>query len=180
MKKHSKLWVLFHHPLGTLWRWFLTLLVLIMILECLAIQLVGNTENWIALFGSFYVALCIAQRHYNKEELYPKSKKNHTFLKFLFSSAVAANNSMNRKQKAMEDALMSGFMGSQSSNRAAEERLQQARRQADMNARARYDALDSAKKAEYDARDAALRGKDKAAYQYQNQADYWYEQSKRY
>lgn len=86
---------------------------------------------------------------------------------------------MNRKQKAMSDAFIDGFVGSSSAEREAEERLRQARKQSDMAARARYDALDRAKKAEYDARDAALRGKDKAAYQYQNQADYWYNQSKR-
>lgn len=179
MKKHSKLWVLFHHPIGALWRCFITLLVFSIILMCLSIELMGNTANWIFLIFCIYVGLSFTQKHYNQEELYPKAKKNHTFLKFLFSSAVAANDSMNRKQKAMSDAFIDGFVGSSSAEREAEERLRQARKQADMAARARYDALDRAKKAEYDARDAALRGKDKAAYQYQNQADYWYNQSKR-
>ena len=59
----------------------------------------------------------------------------------------------------------------------AQYRAQQ--KQADAAARARWNALDRQKKAEWDARDAALRGKDKAARQYQNQADLWREKSRR-
>lgn len=77
----------------------------------------------------------------------------------------------------MQNGIQDAIMGSFSSK--SEDAWQKARRQADADARARWDAIDRQKKAEWDARDAALRGKDKAAYQYQNQADYWWKQSKR-
>lgn len=161
-------------------RCILTLFVISILLDGMDIHVYFSTAAGnILLAVSFFIGLCISQHHFNKEDPCPRTKKDHKVLKFLFSSAAAANKSMDRRQKAMEDALMRGLMGSPSSSRAAEERLRQARKKADMDARARYDALDNAKKAEYDARDAALRGKDRAAYQYQNQADYWYEQSKR-
>ena len=53
------------------------------------------------------------------------------------------------------------------------------REAADRAARERWDAIDRQKKAEWDARDAALRGKDKAAWKYKNDADYWRNQSRR-
>ncbi len=79
-------------------------------------------------------------------------------------------------QKGMSDAIYNSF----SSHDSREEAYRQQRREADQRAKDRWDAIDRQKKAEWDARDAALRGKDKAAYNYKNQADYWRNQSKRY
>lgn len=76
----------------------------------------------------------------------------------------------------MSDAIYKSF----SSSDAREEAYREQRRQADQRARARWDAVDRQKKAEWDAKDAALRGKDRAAYKYKNQADYWKNQSKKY
>lgn len=181
MQKHSKLWILFHHPFGVVGRTILVLFVILVLLESQSIY-VGETASKILLCISFFIGLCLTQRKYNREEMYPsqKSKKKHSFFRFLFSSAMSANSAMNRRQKAMEDAMTDGITDWFKGNSRADDSWRQAQREADRAARARYDARDRMKKAEYDARDAALRGKDKAAYQYKNQADYWYNESKKY
>ena len=181
MKKHSKIWVLFRHPLRTFITWIIVMLIFVIVLDFLGINSCTENEFIMILLVTLFIALCITQRHYNKEasipiqQQQPKRKKRG-----LLGIMLSANRAYDRKQKSIEDALMGAMMGSFSSNnREAEARHREAMRKADADARARYDAINNMKKAEYDARDAALRGKDKAAYQYQNRADYWYKQSKR-
>ena len=67
-------------------------------------------------------------------------------------------------------------MGSGRTNTSS---YQEQQKKANQDAWNRWHAQDMQKKAEWDARDAALRGKDKAARQRQNDADYWRNQSRR-
>ena len=55
-----------------------------------------------------------------------------------------------------------------------------ARREADQRAKERYDARTNELKAEYDARTADGWGKDRAAQNFRNDADYWRKQQKKY
>ena len=65
--------------------------------------------------------------------------------------------------------------------REAEQAMRdQYRREENQRAKDRYDALDRQKKAEYDARTAASWGKDRAAQNFKNDADYWRNQRKKY
>lgn len=95
---------------------------------------------------------------------------------FIGSAIRSSNRRSDAFQRGMSDAIYKSF----SSSDAREEDYREQRRQADQRARARWDAVDRQKKAEWDAKDAALRGKDRAAYKYKNQADYWKNQSKKY
>ena len=179
---HSKIWVLFHHPLRTVGAWFLVLVIYFAFSLCIELPIPSGFMFKVILAITFYIALCIEQRPFNKEEMepQPRRKKKHGLLRFFVSSASSANQAYNRKQKDMEDALTSsltGFFSSRPDTSASQRRA--AQQKADAEAFARWTARDRQKKAEYDARDAALRGKDRAAYQYQQQADYWYNESKR-
>lgn len=53
-------------------------------------------------------------------------------------------------------------------------------READQRAKERYDARTNELKAEYDARTADGWGKDRAAQNFRNDADYWRKQQKKY
>ena len=185
---YSKLWVLFHHPIKVIMTWgFLMLGVSIFCLVAKIAFPSGFLRN-VIFAAAFLIALCIKQRYYNKHgdvddrdlEPQPQKQKKHSVARFVAASACAANQSYVRKQNEMEHAFMRSFTSSFSSSSddwAAKRRA--AQKKADAEAYARWTARDLQKKAEYDARDAALRGKDRAAYQYQRQADYWYNQSKR-
>lgn len=184
MKRHSKIGVMFCHPLKTLFNWVWVTLLYAMFQDSTQIYLFGTGKIGakITFAITFFIALCITQRHYNKLEMIPpqQRKKKRGLFGLLFSSVVAADRAMERKQQDMADAFGAAIMGSFEPDRGAEQRAREARRQADANARARYDALNNSKKASWDAADAAKRGKDKAAWQYKNQADYWDKQSRRY
>ncbi|MCI8317240.1 MAG: hypothetical protein HFG96_01745 [Lachnospiraceae bacterium] len=175
MKKYSMLRVIIFHPLKT----FILSIIMTFVLLCISIILninFGDDEMYVFLIGGVVSAAYILKRRYNKGYAggsTPKRKKS-----WLFGMVRHMNNSVDRYGNSVENALMNAFTGS--SSRAADEaRYRAQQQQADAAARARWNALDRQKKAEWDARDAALRGKDKAAYQYQNQADYWRKQSKR-
>lgn len=179
MKKRSKLWILFHHPIRViLYSALMFFAIGVILSEFTSIPL--YKIKTVLVIVSVFLGLCTTQSMHNKnlEKSEGTQRKRRGLLGLVFASASAVDRSMSRQQRAMEDAILSGLTGSSSPSEEA--RRQAARRQADANARARWDAIDRQKKAEYDARDAALRGKDKAAYQYQNQADYWYNESKRY
>lgn len=185
---YSKLWVLFHHPIKVIKTWLLLMLGFSIFCLVVNIEFPSGFMLEVAFAIAFFIALCMKQRYYNKNgdiedidiEPQPRRKKNHGLVRFLVSSASSANQAYDRKQKNMEDALTSsltGFFSSRPDTSAAQRRA--AQQKADAEAFARWTARDRQKKAEYDARDAALRGKDRAAYQYQQQADYWYNESKR-
>lgn len=190
MKKRSMLWVLIHHPFKTVFLWLLLVyladLLINRFLWRLLIHADGTTVTVIVSVVTLLAALFLLKRHYNKKlrafmeenpgQMPPKPK--HRWLGLVLASAAATSGTMNRWQRGMEDTIMSGMSG-HSSYDAAEAARWEARRQADAAARARWDAIDRQKKAEYDARDAALRGKDIAARQYSNQADYWWKESRK-
>lgn len=176
MKKYSMLGVVIRHPLKTLIRTIITFIVLIIALPLLGMTYNENDMN-ILLIVSLLISAFGLKRRYNKgivENSPPKRKKS-----LLFGMLKSMNSSIDNSVAGFGNAFGSAFMGSSSSRAADEARYQAQQQQANAAARARWDALDRQKKAEWDARNAALRGKDKAAYQYQNQADYWRGQSKR-
>lgn len=179
MKKYSMFGVFIHHPFKSIILCGILLYALSILLNWLQIPTSTNALTVILLI-SFLLSLYLLKRHYNKKiknGTYREPK--HRLLGFLLSSAVGAHNASSRREKQMQDAMMNAFTGSRSSQAASDARYRAQRQQADAAARARWDAIDRQKKAEYDARDAALRGKDKAARQYKNDADYWYNQSKK-
>lgn len=177
MKKYSIIGVVIRHPLKTLLRTAVTFLVLIIALPILGVILKPNDISIILIVAVLISAFSL-KRRYNKDIVGsspPKRKKS-----LLFGMLKSMNNSIDRQVEGFGNAVGSAFTDSFSSSRVADEaRYQAQQQQANAAARARWDALDRQKKAEWDARDAALRGKDKAAYQYQNQADYWRGQGKR-
>ena len=174
MKKYSMLGVVIRHPLKTLIRTVITFFVLIIALPLLGMTYNENDIN-ILLIVSLLISAFGLKRRYNKEIVEtspPKRKKS-----LLFGMLKSMNSSIDNSVAGFGNAVGSAFSGS---SRAADEaRYRAQQQQADAAARARWDALDRQKKAEWDARDAALRGKDRAAQQYQNQADYWRNQGKR-
>ena len=72
-----------------------------------------------------------------------------------------------------------GTYGSDKWEREQQE-ADRARREADQRAKERYDARTNELKAEYDARTADGWGKDRAAQNFRNDADYWRKQQKKY
>lgn len=172
MKKYSMLGVVIRHPLKTLIRTIITFFVLIIALPLLGMTYNENDIN-ILLIMSLLISAFGLKRRYNKgivETSPPKRRKS-----LLFGMLKSMNSSIDNSVAGFGNAFGSAFTGSSSAADEAQYRAQQA----DKAARARWDAIDRQKKAEWDARNAALRGKDKAAYQYQNEADYWRGQSKR-
>lgn len=189
MKKRSMFWVLIHHPFQTVMLWLLLAYLADLLINRFFWRLLtladGMTVTVVVCVVMLLAALSILKRHYNKKlwafleknpgQVPPKPK--HRLLGVLLASA-AAGGTMNRWQRRGEDTLIGGMSG-HSSHDAEDAARREAQRQADAAARARWDAIDRQKKAEYDARDAALRGKDLAAWQYSNQADYWWQQSRK-
>lgn len=181
MYRPSLLSCVLHHPIvyiKTYLKVFLTLTVLLAMVGRAGMTS-GQAKLFLIVIG--LIALCMMRGAVAKME----EKRNAPPKRSLFGTAVcsmvgSAIRSSNRRsdafQKGMSDAIYNSF----SSHDAREEAYRQQRREADQRARDRWDAIDRQKKAEWDAKDAALRGKDRAAYNYQNKADYWRNQSKRY
>lgn len=185
MKKYSMLGVAIRHPLKTLLRSVVIFFVLLVALTMLGFDLMEKGLT-ILMFISVVLSAFMLKRHYNKEYEYAMMGISHVTTKpkkhkksLLFGMIRHMNNSVDRQVEGFGNAVGSAFMGSSSSRAADEARYRAQQQQANAAARARWDALDRQKKAEWDARDAALRGKDRAANQYQNQADYWRGQGKR-
>lgn len=175
MKKYSMLGAAIRHPIKM---FFLTIIMMFVILAASVILNInlGDDEVSIVLIGGVVSAAYILKRRCSKE--YADSPKPKRRKNLLFGMIRHMNNSVDSFGNTVGDAFTDSFTGS--SSRAAEEaRYRAQQQQADAAARARWNALDRQKKAEWDARDAALRGKDRAAHQYQNQADYWRGQSRR-
>lgn len=190
MKKRSMFWVLIHHPFKTVLLWLLLVYLVDLLINRflwrLLIHADGTTVTVVVSVVTLLATLSLLKRYYNKKlrtfmeenpgQIPPKPK--HRLLGLVLASTAATSGTMNRWQRGMEDSIMAGMSGP-SSYDAEEAARREARRQADVAARARWDAIDRQKKAEYDARDAALRGKDIAARQYSNQADYWWKESRK-
>lgn len=119
------------------------------------------------------IALCMIRGAVEK-------MKRSMFGRFVGSAIGSAVRSSNRRSEVFQKGLSDAIYSSLTSHDVNEDFYREQRRQADQRARNRWDAIDRQKKAEWDARDATLCGKGRAAYQYQNQADYWRNQSKKY
>lgn len=193
--KRSILWCIFHHPLKIIIRtvilWFVLMIVWYMFSDD------GNalmdTDIYYAgtLIVAFLVALRLVQLSSNKElnrqasqynafqaqsqpfVAQPKKKKKKSLL---FGAMKSMNNSMNRELEGFANGLGQAMMGS---GKADNTSWRERQAEADQEARRRANALDMQKKAEWDAMDAAKKGKDKAAWQRKNDADYWRNQARR-
>ena len=110
---------------------------------------------------------------YTSQTSSPKRKKKKSLL---FGAMKSMNNAVNNNIDGFANGVGSAFMGS---GRTDNPSYQEQQRKANKAAWDRWHAQDMQKKAEWDARDAALRGKDKAAWQRKNDADYWRNQSRR-
>lgn len=127
------------------------------------------------------IALCMIRGAVEKMKMKRNApKKRSMFGRFVGSAIGSAVRSSNRRSEAFQRGLSDAIYSSLTSHDVNEDFYREQRRQADQRARNRWDAIDRQKKAEWDARDAALCGKGRAAYQYQNQAAYWRNQSKKY
>lgn len=86
MKRHSKIGVMFCHPLKTLFNWVWVTLLYAMFQDSTQIYLFGTGKIGakITFAITFFIALCITQRHYNKLEMIPpqQRKKNAACLDF--------------------------------------------------------------------------------------------------
>ena len=176
MEKYSMFGIIIRHPLKTLLRSVVIFIVFTSALNFLGFNLQDNGFN-IVLAASVVISALSLQRSYNNG--YVDASKPKRGKSLLFGMIMHMNSSVDRQVEGFGNAVGNAFMGSFSSRAADEARYQAQRRQADAAARARWDALDRQKKAEWDARDAALRGKDRAACQYQNQADSCREKGRR-
>lgn len=150
------------------------------IIIAVILAIIFNDDIMSSLQVSFYItiiytfgSILAGDTKKNKQR---KRKRPSILGAFIGSAIRSSNRRSDAFQRGMSDAIYNSF----SSNDAREEAYRQQRRQADQRARDRWDAIDRQKKAEWDAKDAALRGKDRAAYNYKNQADYWRNQSKKY
>lgn len=194
MRKRSILWCVFHHPVKIIIRtviiwivlmlvWYLLsddgealmqsdlyytgTLVVSFILGILRVQKISNNE----LKGQ---SAARTQAHFMSTPVPKKKKKS-----LLFGAMKSMDNAMNRELNGFANGLGKALEDSFKTNPASEAAWQESKRKGDQEARNRWYARNMQKKAEYDARDAALRGKDRAAYQRQQDADYWYNQSRR-
>lgn len=181
MYRPSILSCVLHHPWVFIKTYIKSFFVTGLLLCLIGRSAMTYGEFKLFLLVNGLIALCMIRGAVEKME----EKRNAPQTKSMLGTAVGAMvgsaiRSSNRRsdafQKGMSDAIYNSF----SSHDAREEAYREQRRQADQRARDRWDAIDRQKKAEWDARDAALRGKDKAAYNYQNKADYWRNQSKKY
>lgn len=200
MGERSILWCIFHHPLKIIIRtvvfWVVASIVIFIL--CSAS---GTDDSFLStdLYRYGMLALCLILALFNvkktsNEELVqsqirrntppqyttytsqtsaPKRKKKKSLL---FGAMRSMNNSMNNNIDGFANSVGSAFMGSNSSRNNS---YQEQQRKANQAAWDRWHAQDMQKKAEWDARDAALRGKDKAAWQRKNDADYWRNQSRK-
>lgn len=158
-------------------------MAIITVIVCMLMDMPMSFDNVTTMLQLDFVFTLIyrassfgASLHKSKPSKPSKPRKRSILGAFIGSAIRSSNRRSDAFQKGMSDAIYNSF----TSSSASDEAYRQQRRQADQRARDRWDAIDRQKKAEWDAKDAALRGKDKAAYNYQNKADYWRNQSKKY
>lgn len=193
--KRSILWCIFHHPLKIIIRtvilWFVFMLVVYMFSDNGAALMESDIYYSGTLIAAFLVALRLVQLSSNKElgrqasqynafqtqsqsyTAQPKKKKKKSLL---FGAMKAMNNSMNRELEGFASGLGHAMMDS---GKADDTSWRERQAKADQEARRRADALDMQKRAEWDVLDAAGKGKDIAAWQRKNDADYWRNQARR-
>ena len=199
MRGRSILWCIFHHPLKIIIRtviFWVVISAVIYILSALSSDadmsfLSSDLYRYGLLIVCFILALFNVKKAANDDLIQaqirgntppqhntytaqtsaPKKKKS-----LLFGAMKSMNNSMNNSINDFANGVGNAFMGSSGSNNTS---FQERQKKANQDAWNRWHAQDMQKKAEWDARDAALRGKDRAAQQRKNDADYWYNQSKR-
>lgn len=204
MEERSILWCIFHHPLKIIIRtgiFWLVITVVIYILGSLSSDAdMGFLSTDLYRYGLLVVCFILAlfnvkktvndeiiqaQAYQNVMNKYntntytssaPTGKKKKKKKSLLFGAMKSMNNSMNNNLNGFANGVGSAFMGSGRTNTSS---YQEQQKKANQDAWNRWHAQDMQKKAEWDARDAALRGKDKAARQRQNDADYWRNQSRR-
>ncbi|MCC2253436.1 hypothetical protein LKD70_03115 [Ruminococcus sp. CLA-AA-H200] len=203
MEERSILWCIFHHPLKIIIRtgiFWIVLYAVIYILGALSSDadmsfLSTDLYRYGSLVLCFILALLNVKKTTNDEliraQAYqnvmnkyqtntqtasaPTGKKKKK-KSLLFGAMKSMNNSMNSNLEGFANGVGNAFMGSSGSNNTS---YQERQKKANQDAWNRWHAQDMQKKAEWDARDAALRGKDRAAQQRRNDADYWRNQSKR-
>lgn len=200
MGERSILWCIFHHPLKIIIRtvvfWVVASIVIFvlcsasgtddsflstdlyryaMLVVCLILALfnVKKTANEDLIQAQIRRNTTPQYNAYTSQTSAPKRKKKKSLL---FGAMKSMNNAVNNNIDGFASGVGSAFMGSGSSRNNT---YQEQQKKANQAAWDRWHAQDMQKKAEWDARDAALRGKDKAAWQRKNDADYWRNQSKR-
>ena len=186
MKKRSIFWCIQHRLSSVMiWSviWFMFIAVVAYFFPSV-FQILFDRDIFV-----WYVLICLAlgvthvQKKENKklDAMYgtsfsqptakkPKSRKKPGLLRRSFR---AMNQFQNTQSKAFEDSMMSALMGSPSRRSQEAEKRRAKNQAANQAAWERWHAQDMQKKGERDAKDAALRGKDKAAWQRKNDADYW-------
>lgn len=195
MRERSILWCIFHHPLKIIIRTVVFWIVISGVIYILGALSSDADMSFLSTdlyrYGLLIVCFILAlfnvkkianddliqyQIRHNTQPQYntytaqtsaPKKKKSLLF---------GAMKSMNNNLDGFANSVGNAFMGSGSSNNSA---FQERQKKANQDAWNRWHAQDMQKKAEWDARDAALRGKDRAAQQRRNDADYWRNQSRR-
>lgn len=198
MKTRSRLWVIIHHPIQSFLATMAVHLCFWMVVNDFAVRISKNrilsSVFWVVCA---WIGIGILKRYYrDRLECYGYDYRgvDHTVKTKPKASvnigrgyAPRMNSAVNRQssqaqnntQKQMDNTY-ARWEREEAKRRAQEEAQRRAQREAaDRAARERWDAIDRQKKAEWDARDAALRGKDKAAWKYKNDADYWRNQSRR-
>ena len=141
VKKRSKLWVLFHHPIRCI-LWWIALFYIEVIVSSFLLPGLFDSMFTLVLLLNVYFSLHIVQKKENKYVSVETQKiKRPSLLGTLISSSIQSSN---RRSKAMQDGIQDAIMGSFSSK--SEDAWQKARRQADADARARWDAIDRQKK----------------------------------
>lgn len=205
MKERSILWCIFHHPLKIIIKtaiFWVGLYAIISILGSLSSDAdVSFLSTSLYRYGSLIVCIIFAllnvKKTVNDERIKAQAYQNvmnkyqtNTYTttstpagkrkkkSLLFGAMRSMNNAMNSNLNDFSNGVGNAFMGSGGHSNDTAWRDQQ--KKADQDVWNRWHAQDMQKKAEWDTRDAALRGKDKAAWQRKNDADYWRNQSKKY
>ncbi len=191
MQRRSRLWVILHHPFESL----VTSFIVYIIIKFIGLMFFENFMTSISrseTASKVFMAIClciglgILKKDYrdrlecygydkNGKDLSPKknpNKKRPSQMPWIFNTMNSTSQQQNTQSRPNVSSSPSRW-----DQEAAERRKRQ--QEADRAARERWDAIDRQKKAEWDARDAYLRGKDIAARNYQNKADYWRKQSRR-
>lgn len=191
--KRSVLWCIFHHPLKIIIRTFIFWFVI----TCVGDYFVEGhdfTESdfnfYCALIIAFIIAIMLVKRratkeyrlmeyqHYTPEMI--EAQKRHPFKSLLEITFLGTMGVAERFKNAGGDVpppTMDDVMYGSSHDDGA--RRMEENRRANQAAYNRWHAQDMQRKAEWDARDAAMRGRDRAAQQRQNDANYWRNQSRR-
>lgn len=187
MKKRSILWCVFHHPLKIITRTVVIWIVLMLVWYFLSDDGEALMQSDLYYMGTLVVALLFGILRVQKISNNELKGQSAAYAQACYMSTPVRKKkkksllfgAMNRELNGFANGLGKAIEGSFQTNPASEARWQANRRKDDQEARDRWYARNMQKKAEYDARDAALRGKDRAAYQRQQDADYWYNQSRR-